>query len=149
MHMRHVHHTRWLLTVGTVIGLYLLLSVADASATEASSPAIGPVVFDATAPAIVPIGTEEMKGPMPSASLPSEAGLHVRMIPTLSKQLSVGGATLEPYIGAGFGGGYATDLDRSLNAAPNSSGSFDSGLKSLFGQSLIPNEVQLGIRLPF
>jgi hypothetical protein len=147
--MRHVDHTRWLLSVGTAIGLYLCLSVADAGATEANPPAIGPVVFDAMTPAIVPIGTEKMKGPIPSASLPSEAGLHVRTIPTLSKQLSVGGTTLEPYIGAGFGGGYATDLDRSLNAAPISSGSIDSGLKSLFGQSLIPNEVQLGVRLSF
>ncbi len=55
-----------------------------------------------------------------------------------------------PYVGAGFGGGYATELDRSLNTAQSaSSGSFNTGVKNLFGQQLIPNEVQLGIRFPF
>jgi hypothetical protein len=55
-----------------------------------------------------------------------------------------------PYIGAGFGGGYATELDRSLNTVPSaSSGSLNTGSKNLFEQPLIPNEVQLGIRFPF
>jgi hypothetical protein len=66
--------------------------------------------------------------------------------------MSVGGTKLMPYIGAGFGGGYATEFDRSLHALPSfssSSGSTNAGLRSLFGQHFIPNEVQLGIRFPF
>jgi hypothetical protein len=55
-----------------------------------------------------------------------------------------------PYIGAGFSGGYATELDRSLNTVQSASSSpFNAGLKNLFGQQLLPNEVQLGIRFPF
>ncbi|BFU93201.1 MAG: hypothetical protein NTAFB01_43880 [Nitrospira sp.] len=90
---------------------------------------------------------------MPSAIVPGENGLALRTLPTLSKPISVGGRTFVPYIGAGFGGGYATEFDRALNpAASVSSSSSDSsqaGSKSLLGQNLIPNEVQLGIRFPF
>ncbi|MBI5671861.1 MAG: hypothetical protein HZC50_01020, partial [Nitrospirae bacterium] len=72
--------------------------------------------------------------------------------PSLSKQIVVGGAKLMPYIGAGFGGGYLTEFDRSLHASPSFASSFGStnaGLRSLLGPHLIPNEVQLGIRFPF
>jgi hypothetical protein len=68
----------------------------------------------------------------------------------MSTPISVGGTTLVPYIGAGFSGGYATEFDRSLNTPQSASaGSFNAGLKNLFGQQLMPNEVQLGIRFPF
>lgn len=89
----------------------------------------------------------------PSTSLPVENNVVVqRAVPSLSKQVSVGGTKLMPYIGAGFGGGYVTELDRSLHASPSFSSSFGSTngeLRGLFGQHLIPNEVQLGIRVPF
>jgi hypothetical protein len=52
-----------------------------------------------------------------------------------------------PYIGAGFGSGYTSDLDRSLSGGPSIL--TDSGLRSLFGQSLAPSEFQMGIRVPF
>jgi hypothetical protein len=98
-------------------------------------------------------GTEVAVKPMPSAAVPAENGFVLRNIPTVSKPISVGGQTLVPYIGAGFGGGHATELDRALNAAPSalssSSGSSNVGSRSLLGQNLIPNEVQLGIRFPF
>jgi len=78
----------------------------------------------------------------------------LRTLPTVSKPISVGGQTLVPYIGAGFGGGYATEFDRALNPAASissasSSDSPNTGPKSLLGQHLLPNEVQLGIRFPF
>jgi len=89
----------------------------------------------------------------PSASLPVENMLVPRTLPSVSKQISVGGTTLLPFIGAGFGGGYLTEFDRSLNAVSSGlSSSFsapNAGVKSLVGQHLIPNEVQLGIRFPF
>ncbi len=70
-----------------------------------------------------------------------------RDVPSISGQYSVGGTTLMPYLGAGFGSGYASERDRSLNSplSPN----LDSGLRSQFGQSFAPNEFQMGIRIPF
>jgi hypothetical protein len=96
--------------------------------------------------------TEVATGQGPSASVPGESVVFLRTVPSLSKQILVGGAKLMPYIGAGFGGGYLTEFDRSLHALPSFSSSFGStnaGLRSLFGPHLIPNEVQLGIRFPF
>ena len=96
--------------------------------------------------------TEAAMAQGPSASVPMESMVFLRAVPSLSKQISVGGTTLMPYIGAGFGGGYVTEFDRSLHASPSfssSSGSTNPGLRSLFGPHLIPNEVQLGIRVPF
>lgn len=70
-----------------------------------------------------------------------------RDTPSISSDYSVGGTTLKPYIGAGFGNGYGSDLERSLNGGPSIQ--TDPGLRSLFGQGLAPNEFQMGIRLPF
>ena len=96
--------------------------------------------------------TEVATGQGPSAFLTVERLGFLRAVPSLSKQISVGGTTLMPYIGAGFGGGYVTEFDRSLHASPSlssSSSSTNAGLRSLFGPHLIPNEVHLGIRVPF
>lgn len=91
--------------------------------------------------------------PMPPAIVPEGNEFVLRNIPTVSKPISLGGRTLVPYIGAGFGGGYATEFDRALNpaaaASSSSSDSSNAGSRSLVGQNLIPNEVQLGIRFPF
>jgi hypothetical protein len=96
--------------------------------------------------------TEAATGQGPSTFLTVESMGLLRAVPSLTKQIAVGGTKLMPYIGAGFGGGYLTEFDRSLHAPPSfssSSGSTNAGLRSLFGQHLIPNEVQLGIRFPF
>jgi hypothetical protein len=68
-------------------------------------------------------------------------------IPSINGRYSVGGTTLMPYLGAGFGSGYASQLDRSLNSSPSMQ--TDSSLRSLFGQGLAPNEFQMGVRIPF
>lgn len=103
-----------------------------------------------TAPA--GIATETDKRWASSAPVPGNDTLLLRTLPTVSKPISMGGTTLVPYVGAGFSGGYATEVDRSLNAALStplsSSSAADVGLKSLTGQ-MIPNEVQVGIRFPF
>ena len=71
-----------------------------------------------------------------------------RDIPSLSGDYLGGGRTkLTPYIGAGFGSGYASDLDRSLSGGASTQA--DSGSRSHFGQGLTPNEFQIGIRIPF
>jgi hypothetical protein len=65
----------------------------------------------------------------PSASASSS---NVQDIPSISGRYAIGGRTLLPYIGAGFSGGYSSEFNRSQ-----------------FGQSVSPNEFQIGIRIPF
>jgi hypothetical protein len=70
-----------------------------------------------------------------------------RQAPTLSGRLRVSEQTLIPYVGAGFGGGYVTERDRALSPQPILP------QQNLFGESLgkgmMPNEFQMGIRIPF
>jgi len=71
-------------------------------------------------------------------------------VPSISGQYSVGGTTVRPYIGAGFGGGYSTERERALNS--NASGWQDPGIRSQWnqlGQGFAPNEFQMGVRIPF
>ena len=75
------------------------------------------------------------------------ASADVREIPSISGRYSIGGRTLLPYIGAGFSGGYSSEFGRSLAVVPPSQSDF--GLRSQFGQSVSPNEFQLGVRIPF
>ncbi len=81
---------------------------------------------------------------VPSASASSA---DVREIPSISGRYAIGGRTLLPYIGAGFAGGYNSEFNRSLSGAPPAQSDF--GLRSQFGQSVSPNEFQLGVRIPF
>ena len=82
--------------------------------------------------------------PVPSGSwTPSNV---FRDIPSISGDYLGGGTRLRPYIGAGFGGGYAADLDRFLSALSSLT---NSGSRSYFGQGLTPSEFQMGIRIPF
>ena len=83
------------------------------------------------------------------ASLPqsSPSSSIVRDIPSISGRYSVGGRTIMPYLGAGFGGGYTSELNRSLTGPPPVQS--DVGLRSQFGQGLSPNEFQMGLRIPF
>ncbi|MBL8075622.1 MAG: hypothetical protein JNL29_14735 [Nitrospira sp.] len=76
----------------------------------------------------------------------------LRTIPSLSTEVSVSGLTLVPYVAAGFGGGYVTERDRALHTVPSTSlapASTAIGLRNFVGPHLIPNEVHLGIRVPF
>ena len=77
---------------------------------------------------------------------PSANSLY-RDVPSLSGRYSAGGMTLLPYIGAGFGAGYSSELNRAL--APNPEPQQNLNLGGLSGQSLVPNEFQMGIRIPF
>ena len=70
-----------------------------------------------------------------------------RDLPSISGDYAVKGTRIMPYIGAGFGHGYSSDLDGSLNSSPISQ--TDTGLRSMFGQGLAPSEFQMGLRIPF
>ncbi len=127
-------------------------SLSHADTMKDTRAPIGLLSPNTTVPsAIQTEGDVEPKQMLP-ASGERERAVTLRTIPTLSTQVSVGSLTLVPYLGAGFGGGYATELDRSLHTAPAASAlsnAANAGLRNLFGQQLIPNEVQLGIRFPF
>ncbi len=82
-----------------------------------------------------------------SLPLSSPSSSIFRDIPSISGRYSVGGRTILPYLGAGFGGGYTSELNRSLTGPPPVQS--DVGLRSQFGQGLSPNEFQLGLRIPF
>jgi hypothetical protein len=147
-----VHQTqtiRWSMAISLAMSVSMCWSLSHAGTIRDGHSAIEPTTPN-TMISSIPPATEVIARPLPSAAVPMENGLVLRTLPTVSKPISVGGTTLVPYIGAGFGGGYATELDRSLNTAQSaSSGSLNVGLKNLFGQQLIPNEVQLGVRFPF
>lgn len=75
------------------------------------------------------------------------AGSLFRDVPSLSERYSVREMRVLPYIGAGFGAGYTSELDRTL--APNVPPQHNLNLSGQLGQSMVPNEFQLGIRIPF
>lgn len=85
--------------------------------------------------------------PPAAASSEPASSSGFREIPSISGRYAIGGTTLLPYIGAGFSGGYSSELNRSLGGpSPTLS---DFGLRGQFGQSVSPNEFQMGIRIPF
>lgn len=93
-----------------------------------------------------PEATVPSQSPLAVPSAPASSA-DVRDIPSISGRYAIGGRTLLPYIGAGFSGGYGSEFNRSLaGVLPTQS---DFGLRSQFGQSVSPNEFQLGVRIPF
>jgi len=93
-------------------------------------------------------GTVDKLDPAAALSLDSlTASKTFRDLPSISGEYSVKGRKIMPYIGAGFGHGYSSDVDRSMNSSPSSQ--TDPGLRSLFGQGLAPSEFQMGLRIPF
>ena len=85
----------------------------------------------------------------PNVAVPMQPGSSsiFRDIPSISGRYSVGGKAIMPYVGAGFGGGYASEFDQSL-AAPGPMQT-EPGFRSQFGQVSTPNEFQMGLRIPF
>ncbi|WHZ29126.1 MAG: hypothetical protein OJF51_003927 [Nitrospira sp.] len=147
--MSHTRIIKWSVGISLAMSVSVCWSLSYAGTTRDGHSPVGQTMPHMMTSSTF-TGTEVAVKPIPSAAVPAENGFVLRNIPTVSKPISVGGTILVPYIGAGFGGGYATELDRSLNTAQSaSSGSLNAGLKNLFGPQLIPNEVQLGVRFPF
>lgn len=70
----------------------------------------------------------------------------VRQAPALTGRFQFNDQTFIPFIGAGFGGGYANDRDRALG----SNGLFHNPAQSGdLGKNMMPNEFNLGLRIPF
>jgi hypothetical protein len=68
-------------------------------------------------------------------------------VPSLSGRYSTEHMTFFPYLGASFGAGYNSELDRTF--APNLRPQHNLNLGNPSGQNLAPNEFQMGIRIPF
>jgi hypothetical protein len=125
-----------------------LMWSSPAGATSDGPPATGSVTEGAIGKLDQHALKSDVVGQAPTIqSGPSMSSKVFRDIPSISGDYSVGGTTLMPYIGAGFGSGYASDLERSLHGGPSIQ--TDSGLRNLFGPSHTPNEFQMGIRIPF
>jgi hypothetical protein len=87
-----------------------------------------------------------------STALSSGATNHVfSQPPTLAGRYIVNGSTVIPYIGLGFGGGETTDVSRTAarQSMLQSTVQQDRLLNDVLGKSLVPNEFQVGIRIPF
>ena len=142
----------WFLVVGilSVWSLFGSRSLADPLKAELSP--MGAAFSGPMASSILARAKEAESRQTPSLSAVGETAMAMRTIPTISAQFAVGRTTMIPYLGAGFGGGYATEFDRSLHTLPVTASGLSLttvGLRNLFGPHLVPNEVQLGIRLPF
>lgn len=72
-----------------------------------------------------------------------------RQTPTLSGRVQVSEQTLIPYVGAGFGGGYVTERDRALVPMPGVPQQNLLGDSLGLSKGMMPNEFQMGIRIPF
>lgn len=84
-----------------------------------------------------------------SATMPvtTSANSLFRDVPSLSGRYTAGGMTLLPYIGAGFGAGYSSELNRAF--APNPEPQQNLNLGGPLGKKMVPNEFQMGILIPF
>jgi hypothetical protein len=82
-----------------------------------------------------------------SIPVPDRSQTLLREPPTIHGELHFGEQTLIPYLGAGFGGGYVTEQDRMLGPDPTLQNKNILGDGS--GKGYMPNEFQMGIRIPF
>ena len=71
----------------------------------------------------------------------------MRQAPALTGRFQLNDQTFIPFIGAGFGGGYTTDRDRALGSNWLQQNQTLSG--DAFGKNMMPNEVNMGFRIPF
>jgi hypothetical protein len=126
-------------SISAVLSLTIALVLMSAERTLASPTLVGST-------GIYSLQKDAGSG---SASMPvtPSANSLFRDVPSLSGRYSAGGMTLLPYIGAGFGAGYSSELNRAF--APNLEPQQNLNLGGPLGQKMVPNEFQLGIRIPF
>lgn len=99
-----------------------------------------------------PVPATKSSSVLPSTTLSSGATNSVfSQPPTLAGRYTVNGSTVIPYIGLGFGGGETTDVNRTAarQSILQNSVQQDRLLNDVLGKSLVPNEFQVGIRIPF
>jgi hypothetical protein len=90
---------------------------------------------------------EQTQGVPRANPIPDQSSRLLREPPTITGEIRVGDQTLIPYLGAGFGGGYATEQDRMLGSDPTLQQKNILGNGN--GSGYLPNEFQMGLRIPF
>ena len=125
--------------------------------SQGNAESVGPTVESKTNEAPILLKVPPLKVPSQESTLAppigaaaferSAASTIFRELPSVNGRYSLGQTTILPYVGAGFGNGYATQLERSMGGG--SSLQTEPGLRNAFGQSLTPNEFQMGVRIPF
>jgi hypothetical protein len=117
-----------------------LFTIASIGAVFAQSPLVVPPIW----------GPGHIQPPSVSLQPPAlndRSQDIIRQTPTLSGRLQLSQQTLLPYIGAGFGGGFVTERDRAMG--PSSVIPQQNLLGESLGKGVMPNEFQMGIRIPF
>ena len=130
--------------------LLALVLLALPSLAGGEEPLLVPPVLPALT-ALAPV-TKSSSSLLPSTTLSSGAANNVfSQPPTLGGRYTVNGSTVIPYIGLGFGGGETTDVNRTAarQSILQNSVQQDRLLNDVLGKSLVPNEFQVGIRIPF
>lgn len=127
----------WAVQLRLVTGLLVVAGTGLAFAEEPS--------IDASAWSMLRIRPPSA---LPQAPTVNDRRLNIfRQAPALSGRVHVNEQTLIPYIGAGFGGGYVTERDRALSPQPALPQ--QNVLSDSLGKGMMPNEFQMGIRIPF
>jgi len=119
-----------------IFSLYMALGLTHADRTLASPTLVGNSA-----------GTFSLEGHAGTTPITPSADSLFRDVPSLSGRYSAGDMTILPYIGAGFGAGYNSQLDHAFT--PNPQPQQNLNLGGLSGQTLVPNEFQMGIRISF
>ena len=91
-------------------------------------------------------GQSTLAGPTSMPPLDPNQNI-MRQAPSLTGRFQLNDQAFIPFIGAGFGGGYATDRDRALGSNWLQQNQTLSG--DTFGRNMMPNEVNMGFRIPF
>jgi hypothetical protein len=91
-------------------------------------------------------GQSTLAGPIYTPPLDPNQNL-ARQAPALTGRFQLQEQTFIPFIGAGFGGGYTTDRDRALGSNWLQQNQTLPG--DTFGRNMLPNEVNMGFRIPF
>jgi hypothetical protein len=95
---------------------------------------------------------ESQKGLLDGAAVSSGGSNSVfREPPSLSTRYTLNGHTVLPYVGIGYGAGEPIDSNRTMirENAGQSSMQEDRILRDVLGKNVMPNEFQLGVRIPF
>lgn len=134
------HKMKMQAVIRSVMGMGLLTVAWVGGSAFAQSPLVVPPIW----------GPGHIQPPSllsPPPAMNDRSQDIIRQTPTLSGRLQLSEQTLIPYVGAGFGGGFVTERDRALG--PSSVFPQQNLLGESLGKGMMPNEFQMGIRIPF
>jgi hypothetical protein len=107
--------------------------------------------FELAAPSPLIRSERSENGILNRAASSSGSNRVFREPPSLSTRYTLNGHTVLPYVGIGYGAGEPIDANRMMmrDNAGQSSMQEDRILRDVLGKNVMPNEFQLGVRIPF